>query len=52
MLGDLGLTLDAFIVFWGDGRRGRGCEEPICHLDFEAKVPDFLCLGLARTNTV
>ena len=26
----------------GDGGRGRGCEELICHLDFATKVPD-LC---------
>ena len=36
------LTLDTFL-FWGDGGRGRGCEEPIiCHLHFAAEVPD-LC---------
>ena len=38
-----GLTLGTsfFVggVEWGGGR-GRGREEPICHLDFAAKVPD------------
>ena len=29
-------------VFGGDGGRGRGCEEPICHLNFATKVFD-LC---------
>ena len=51
MLGDAwraGFTMNTSF-FWGggggaggDGGRGRGCEEPICHLDFATEVPD-LC---------
>ena len=30
------------LVLGGDGGRGRGREEPICHLNFSTEVPD-LC---------
>ena len=43
MVGDgwrAGLTLDTLYFLGGDG--GRGCDGPICHLNFATEVPD-LC---------
>ena len=36
-------------ILWDGGRgRGRGCEKPICHLDFATtEVPDLFVLDLA-----
>ena len=37
-----GLILWTPLFLGEDGGRGRGCGEPVCHLDFATKVPD-LC---------
>ena len=49
MVGDAwraGLTFDTSFLGGGGGSggRGRGCEEPICHLDFATEV-FVICVG-------